>query len=136
MNCIAGRHRKRLLNDALGKGNVRGQVENTNLRVNGEDHDVTAAGCFRTCQTEAFFGREYVKVIERLNDFKTGRPGACFPEVDGRAHRRRKKLHFRDVSVLYGERLRDSEVWQLSPYEFVTHWEPKFVFIPTEPRRC
>ena len=50
--------------------------------------------------------------------------------MDGRTHRRRKKLYFRNVSVLYGERPRDSEVWQLSPYEFVTHWEPKLVSFP------
>ena len=53
-NHLAGRLRKRLLSDALGKGIVRGQVENTNLRVHGKDHDVTAAECFRTCATHAF----------------------------------------------------------------------------------
>ena len=91
-NYLAGRLRKRLLSDALGKGIVRGQVENTNLRVNGKDHDVTAAECFRTCATNAFFGREYVKVVERHNDKMKGRENALFPEVDGRAHRKKKKL--------------------------------------------
>ena len=46
MNYVAARHRKRLLSDALGKGIGRGQVENTNLRVNGKDHDVTAQGFY------------------------------------------------------------------------------------------
>ena len=56
MNYVAARHRKRLLSDALGKGIVRGQVENSNLRVNGKDNDVTAAECFRACSTDAFSG--------------------------------------------------------------------------------
>ena len=129
-NYLAGRLRKRLLSDALGKGIVRGQVENTNLRVHGKDHDVTAAECFRTCATHAFFGREYVKTVERHNDNIARRENALFPEVDGRAHKKKKKLYFRNVSVLYGERPQNSEVWQLSPYEFVTYWEPQLVSYP------
>ena len=34
------------------------------------------------------------------------------------------------MSVLYGERPLDSEVWLLSPYEFVTHWEPALTSFP------
>ena len=89
-----------------------------------------AAECFRTCATEAFLGREYVKVIERLNDHKTEHTDAYFPEVDGRTHRRKKKLYFRNVSVLYGERARHPEEWHLSPYEFVTHWQPVLTSFP------
>ena len=70
-NYVAARHRKRLLNDALGNGIVRGQIENTTLRVNGNYHAVTATERFRACGTEPFFGRAYVKVIERLNDHMT-----------------------------------------------------------------
>ena len=60
----------------------------------------------------------------------TGRHNAYLPEVDGRANQRKKTLYFRNVSVLYGERPQDSEVWLLSPYEFVTHWQPALASFP------
>ena len=40
VNTIGKRHATRLMCDAYGKGIVRGQVENTNLRANAKSNDV------------------------------------------------------------------------------------------------
>ena len=55
-----------------------------------------------------------------------------FAEVDGR-NPRKKKLTFRDVAVFYGQRPKHElhpELWYLSPYEFVTYWEPVLLSYP------
>ena len=65
---IGKRHMTRLMSDAYGKGIVRGQAENTNLRANAKESDVTHAETFRTSRTENFYGREYLDLVERLND--------------------------------------------------------------------
>ena len=70
-NYIGKRHAMKIMSDAYGKGIARGQVENTNLRVYAKENDVTFAECFRTCQTETFYGREYVDMVQRINDRKT-----------------------------------------------------------------
>ena len=51
------RHAMRLISDAYGKGIVRAQVENTNLRAYAKKSDVTSAESFKTCKTEMFLGR-------------------------------------------------------------------------------
>ena len=56
VNYIGKRHHVRMMSDAYGKGIVRGQVENTNLRAHAKPNDVTFAESIRTCQTECFFG--------------------------------------------------------------------------------
>lgn len=127
-NYIGKRHAMRLMSDAYGKGIVRGQAENTNLRATKTDVDVTRAEAFRTCQTEAFYGREYVEMVERLNDCKSNRKRAIFGEIDAR-NKRKKKITFRDVAVLYGYQPQLPELWYLSPYEFVTYWEPRLAHI-------
>ena len=55
LNRIGKRHAMRLVSDAYGKGIVRAQVENTNLRAYATSSDVTSAECFKTCQTVSFF---------------------------------------------------------------------------------
>ena len=55
---VGKRHHGRILSDAYGKGIVRGQAENTNLRAYQKDNDVTFAETFRTCQTEAFLAKD------------------------------------------------------------------------------
>ena len=130
-NYIGKRHAMRLMSDAYGKGIVRGQAENTNLRAYAKDSDVTFAECFRTCQTESFYGREYVDMVQRVNDKKTIERKAIFGEVDMR-NRKKKKVTFRDVALLYGQRPCEDEVWYLSPYEFVTYWEAILLTYPTE----
>ena len=88
----------RLMSDAYGKGIVRGQAENTNLRAYGKDHDITSAECFRTCQTESFCGRECIDLVHRLNDGLMSDKKAFFSEIDLRDPGRRK-IFFRDVAM-------------------------------------
>ena len=118
LSYIGKRHATRLMSDAYGRGIVRGQAENTNLRANGKFHDVTAAECFKTCGTTAFFGREYFDIVERLTNTHADVKSVVFGEIDGR-NARKKKVAFRNVAVLFGER--PAELKHLSPYEFVTY---------------
>ena len=115
VNYIGKRHATRLMCEAYGKGIVRGQVENTNLRANFKDNDVTHCKTFRTCQTESFFGREYLSLVERLTDKKKTERSAIFGEVDGR-NPQKKKVTFRDVAVLYGHRPTHDALRYLSAY--------------------
>ena len=117
------------MSDAYGKGIVRGQAENTNLRCNGRENDVSHAETFRTSQTESFSGKEYLKVIETLNDQKPSVQAVSFCEIDARNPRRRK-ITIRDVSTLYGQRPKHEDIWHLSPYEFVMYWEPVMCSYP------
>ena len=83
VNCMGKRHALRICSDAYGKGIVRGQVENTNLRAYHKESDVTFSETFRTCQTESFFGREYVDVVEMLNDKRPVGTHAIFADICG-----------------------------------------------------
>ena len=100
---IGKRHATRLMCDAYGKGIVRGQAENTNLRVNGKTNDVTAAETFRTCLTASFFGKEYYELVQRICGATVVVHTSIFAEVDAR-NPRKKKVIVRDVAVLYGQR--------------------------------
>ena len=62
------------------EGVARGQEENANLRAFQKENAVTAAESIKTCQTEAFYGREYVEVVERLCDKKEIKARAIFGE--------------------------------------------------------
>ena len=117
------------MSDAYGKGIVRGQSENTNLRAYASEADITFAESFSTCLTECFYGREYVDMVQRINDKKPIERKAYFGEVDVR-NPHRKKVTFRDVATLYGHRPRHDAVWYLSPYEFVTYWQPIMLSYP------
>jgi len=90
LSYIGKRHATRLMSDAYGRGIVRGQAENTNLRANGKFNDVTAAECFKTCGTAAFFGREYFDMIERLTNAKADVKSVLFGEIDGRNARKKR----------------------------------------------
>ena len=105
-NYIGKRHAMRIMSDAYGKGIVRGQVENTNLRAYAKENDVTFAECFRTCQTESFYGREYVDMVQRINDQKNIERKTVFGEVDMRNPRKRK-VAFRDVAFLWPTPVRE-----------------------------
>jgi len=100
---VAKRHASRLMSDAYGEGIVRGQVENVNLRIHARDDDVMFAEALRTSPTETFFGGEYVRIVERLNDNTEPKASATFAEIDGR-NPHHKKVTFRDVAMLYGQR--------------------------------
>ena len=90
MNYIGKRHAMRLMSDAYGKGIVRGQSENTNLRAYASEADITFAESFSTCLTECFYGREYVDMVHRINDKKPIERKAYFGEVDVRNPRRKR----------------------------------------------
>ena len=62
------RQANRIINDLYGKGIVRGQVENTNLRAYHKKSDVTAAEAIMTSITTSFYGRNYVDAVETLQD--------------------------------------------------------------------
>ena len=122
LNRVGKRHAMRIMSDAYGKGIVRAQVENTNLRAYAKDNDITSAESIKTCMTVSFVGRNYVEVVENLNDKKLAANSTVFAEVDTRSKRHRK-ITFRDVAAFYGHRPKDPRVWYLSPYDFVTEWE-------------
>ena len=123
------RHAIRLINDLYGKGTVRGQVENTNLRAYSEKGDVTAAEAIMIAGTTDFYGKNYVDVVECLQD-KILRPNSTkLIEVDART-KGKGKITFRDAAVFYGHRPKDERLWYLSPYEFVSEWEVKLLHYP------
>ena len=84
VNYIRKRHATRLMNDAYGRGIVRGQVENMNLRAYHQLSRVTAAEAIITCRTSRFAGVEYVNVVERLTDHVLPDNVTVIAEVDTR----------------------------------------------------
>ena len=82
-----------------------------------------------TASTTGFYGRNYVDVVEALQD-NIIRPNSIkLVEIDARS-RTKGKITFRDVAVLYGQRPKDKRVWYLSPYEFVSEWDVKLLSYP------
>ena len=96
---------------------------------------VTAAEAIMTFQTEAFHGREYFELVQRLNDKTPNIRRATFGELDAR-NPLRKKITIRDVGMLYGQRPNHPDTWYLSPYEFVMYWEVKLVDYPMSLNSC
>ena len=129
LNYVGKRHASRFMSDAYGKGIVRGQAENTNLRAYTKDNAATSAETIKTSQTVSFYGKEYLETVERLNDRKSPNATALFAEIDCRNPRKRK-VTIRDVSTLYGQRPKHDDVWRLSPYEFVMYWGPTLTKYP------
>ena len=84
VNYIGKRHAIRLMNDAYGRGIVRGQVENMNLRAYHQSSRVTAAEAIMTCRTSRFAGVEYVNLIQRLADQILPDNDSVIAEVDTR----------------------------------------------------
>lgn len=120
---IGKRHHLRLMSDCYGEGIVRGQQENTNLRANAKDNDAAHAEAFRAALCEAFFGREYLNVIERLNDKRSPDGYVQFFGVDAR-NRKRRKVTIRDVAMLYGQRPKHESVWY--PLSIADKDDPKY----------
>jgi hypothetical protein len=117
------------LSDLCGKGIVRGQVENTNLRAYSRKDVITAAEAIMTCITNSFYGRNYVDAVECLNDKRVAPNSTKYVEVDARS-KRKGNITFRDMAVLYGQRPNDKRLWYLSPYEFESDWEVRFLSYP------
>ena len=78
INKLGKRFANRIMSDAYGKGIVRAQVENTNLRVYSQNVDVTSAECMHTCQTENFWGKAYVDKVQLLSDQYIAKNHQCF----------------------------------------------------------
>ena len=115
--------------DSYCKGIVRNHVESTNLRARHADNQVTRAEFFSTAAPQAFFGKPYVDMVQRLNDrMQPSAQGYCL-EIDWRNPRRRK-ITTRDTALLYGQRPNNSEVWHFSPYEFVMYWSVQLLSYP------
>ena len=51
-----------------------------------------------------------------------------------RRNRKKKRVTMKDVSMLYGQRPNVPDLWFLSPYEFVSEWEPILASYPTSLR--
>ena len=123
------------MNDAYGRGIVRGQVENMNLRAYHQLSRVTAAEAIITCRTSRFAGVEYVNVVQRLTDHVLPDNATVIAEVDTR-HRKFRNITLRDSAILYGQRPRvcidgsTASVRYLSPYEFVKDWKVVMVGYP------
>ena len=81
------RHATRNMNDAYGKGIVRGQVENTNLCAYSIANDVTSTESIKTCKTVSLSGANYVDVIQRLNDRVVAARNTVLAEVDMRSNK-------------------------------------------------
>ena len=109
---------------------MRGQVENTNLRAYYKKENVTAAEAIMTAGTVGFYGRNYVDVVEALQDNIIRPNSTKLVEVDARSHKK-GKITFRDVGFLHGQRPRDERIWYLSLYEFVSEWDVKLLSYPT-----
>ena len=112
------------MNDAYGRGIVRGQVENINLCAYHDTARVTAAEAIMTCRTTKFLGVDYVNMVQRLMENELPDSNVVIAEVDTR-RRKFRKVTLRNSAVLYGQRPKwrngnsISPVWYLSPYEFV-----------------
>ena len=129
INTQGKRHAIRLINDLYGKGIVRGQVENTNLRAYYKKGDITVAEAIMTSGSIGFYGRNYVDVVEALQDNILKPNSTKLVEIDARS-KKKGKITFRDVAILYGQRPKDKRVWYLSPYEFVSEWDVKLLSYP------
>jgi hypothetical protein len=82
-----------------------------------------------TCITNCFYGRSYVDAVECLNDKRVAPNSSKYVEIDARS-KRKGKITFRDMAVMYGQRPNDKRIWYLSPYEFETDWEVNFLSYP------
>ena len=129
VNYIGRRHASRLMSDAYGKGIVRGQVECANLRAYSQEQDVAFAESFRTAGVELFYGRDYLEAVEQMSDGRVHCPARSSLNVDAR-NKHYKKVTVRDMALFYGQRPKVSDMWHLSPYEFVRWWKPVMLTYP------
>jgi hypothetical protein len=119
---IGKRQVTRLCSDAYGKGIVRSNQESINLRIGGNDANVTSAESFHTASFVNFPGRDLTKWREAVyqNADYVEMLGAV--TVDWRNPHRRTPV-MRNMVFLYGHRNRDwKDLWHLSPYEFMVYW--------------
>lgn len=135
VDCIGKRHASRFLSDAYLKGVVRGQVECCNLRAHHRDATVVSAERISTTAFESFPGGAFVDVVQHLHAID---PSAPSSKVSTRWTRRHssgvRHLAYVNVAEVYGHRPALSEIWWLSPYEFVASWRVTLACVPATKR--
>ena len=132
---IFSRFAKRLLSDIYGRGIVRGAVEAVNLLVWSRPTDVAAAETVKTADTESFFGRQYVDLVQYLTEKVPPPLTAHVAEIDARNPKKRS-VRTRDVDFFYGHRGNDPRVFHLAPYEFTRHVSIEEARYPTCLESC
>ena len=68
-------------------------------------------------------------MIQKMNDQVVAEKRSVLATADMRTKHHRK-ITFRDVATLYGERPCDRRVWHLSPYDFAAEWEVVMLSYP------
>ncbi|CAL1148725.1 unnamed protein product [Cladocopium goreaui] len=133
---VGKRHANRFLSDAYLKGVVRGQVECCNLRAHHREHAVVAAERIATTTFESFPGAAFAEFVamyhsEAASASATKRTTTKWTrrQASGVRH-----LGAVDIVQVYGHRPAASEVWWLSPYEFVAEWAVTLARVPTTQR--
>ena len=133
---VGKRHANRFLSDAYLKGVVRGQVECCNLRAHHREHAVVAAERIATTTFESFPGAAFAEFVaayhhEAASTSATKRTTTKWTrrQASGVRH-----LGAVDIVEVYGHRPVASEVWWLSPYEFVAEWAVTLARVPTTQR--
>ena len=87
------------------------------------------AESFRTAGVELFYGRDYLEAVEQMSDGRVHCPARSPLNVDAR-NKHYKKVTVRDMALFYGQRPKVSDMWHLSPYEFVRWWKPVMLTYP------
>ena len=133
---VGKRHANRFLSVAYLKGVVRGQVECCNLRAHHREHAVVAAERIATTTFESFPGAAFAEFVaayhhEAASTSATKRTTTKWTrrQASGVRH-----LGAVDIVEVYGHRPVASEVWWLSPYEFVAEWAVTLARVPTTQR--
>ena len=119
---IGKRQCMRLCSDAYGKGTVRSNQENINLRIGGTEEDVTSAESFHTASFVHFPGVDVTKWREAIYQNADYIEMLEAITVDWRNPHRRTPI-FRNFVFMYGHRDAGyQDLWYLSIYDFMIYW--------------
>eukprot|EP00435_Cladocopium_sp_Y103_P027049 s236_g6.t1 len=133
---VGKRHANRFLSDAYLKGIVRGQVECCNLRAHHRESAVVSAERIATTTFESFPGAAFAEFVAMYHSEAANAPAT--KRSTSRWTRRQasgvRHLGTVDIVQVYGHRPVASEVWWLSPYEFVAQWAITLPRVPTTQR--
>ena len=133
---VGKRHANRFLSDAYLKGVVRGQVECCNLRAYHRDNAVVAAERIATTTFESFPGAAFAEFVAAYHHeaASTSASKRTTTKWTRRQASGVRHLGAVDIVQVYGHRPVASEVWWLSPYEFVAEWAVTLARVPTTQR--
>ena len=133
---VGKRHANRFLSDAYLKGVVRGQVECCNLRAYHRESAVVAAERIATTTFESFPGAAFAEFVAMYHNEAAS--ASATKRATTKWTRRQasgvRHLGSVDIVQVYGHRPVASEVWWLSPYEFVAEWAVTLARVPTTQR--